>query len=84
MKNFASHNRSNTTNVMRTSNIIAIHAWENNNIIDFENAHIVNRCSHSMQHKTLESWHTGITKAAENNSEQLRGHYEILLRKILT
>ena len=47
---------------------ITIHAWDNKNEIGFENACIIDRGSYQTR-KSLKSWHTGITKAGDNNSK---------------
>ena len=66
------------TKVFKTGSNIASHAWLKDHTIDFENACVIDR-GNSCVSKTLESWHTAITRQADNNSKQLPRQYSILL-----
>ena len=67
----------NTKTYKKGSNI-ATHAWLNGHSIDFNNAHVIDKGNFRVR-KTLESWHTAITKESDNNSKPLPRQYSILL-----
>ena len=59
---------------------VAKHAWTFNHVIDFNNSEIIDKANNRSR-KTLESWHTAKTVAADNNSCPLPRQYLILLKK---
>jgi len=67
----------NLKNYAKGSNI-ASHALSNNRLIDFENAHVIDKGNYRVR-KTLESWSTAKTINADNNSKPLPRQYSILL-----
>ena len=69
----------NTKQCAKGSNV-ARHAWTFDHTIDFNNAEITDK-GNSRIRETLQSWHTGKTVEADNNSCPLPGQYNILLNK---
>ena len=67
----------NVKNYANGSNI-ANHAWTHNHAIDYENASIIDTRDYRTR-KVLKSWHTAVTKDADNNSRPLSRQYFILL-----
>ena len=59
---------------------IAKHAGDNGPVIDFDQAQVIDKGNYRTR-KTLESWHTGKTKEADNNSKPLPRQYTNLLKK---
>ena len=59
----------NVTNYASGSDI-ASHAWNNRHKIGFDNGKIIDKGNYRTR-KTLESWHTEISKDADNNSKPL-------------
>ena len=52
------------------------YAWKYNHKIDSDQARIIDR-EHSQTRKTVESWHTAVTKEAENYSRVIPVQYSI-------
>ena len=59
---------------------IASHSWKNDYRIDFEKWKIIDKGNYRIR-KTLESWHTEITKDSDNNSKPLPKQYIKLTKK---
>ena len=59
---------------------IAKHAWDNDHVIDFDNAKIIDT-GNFRSRLTLESWHTAKDRNADNNSKPLPRQYTILVKK---
>ena len=66
------------TKAFKKGSNIATHAWLNDHSIDFKSAHVIDKGNFRVR-KTLESWHTAITRDADNNAKQLPRQYSILL-----
>ena len=62
------------------SSNIASHSWKNDHRIDFEKWEIINKGNYRIR-KTLESWHTEITKNSDNNSKPLPKQFIKLTKK---
>ena len=62
---------------------MAKHAWTQDNAIGFKHAKVLDKVdkANNQRRKILESWHTGKTAQADNNSFNLPGQYKILLDK---
>ena len=69
----------NVTNYAPGSNI-ASHAWNNGHKIGFDNGKIIDKGNYRTR-KTLESWHTEISKDADNNSKPLPKQYMDIVMK---
>lgn len=52
----------------------ANHAWTHNHFIDFESSSIIDK-EHYRIRKILESWHTAVTKYADNSSRLPRQYF---------
>ena len=59
---------------------IAKHAWDNNHLIDFESAKVVDK-GRIRNRLTLESWRTTRDKNANNNSKPLPPQYRALINR---
>ena len=53
--------------ICKTFSNVAVHAWCNNHSNDFNNSRIIDKGIFRIR-KTFESWHTGNTNEADNNS----------------
>ena len=51
---------------------ISNNAWSNNHSVDFRNAAVIDKDDYHVC-KTLESWHTAMTRDTENNFKPLPG-----------
>ena len=58
----------------------SMHAWDNNHLIDFESAKVVDK-GRIHNRLTLESWHTASDKKADNNSKPLPPQYRALINR---
>ena len=56
---------------------IAKHAWDNDHVIDFDNAKVID-IGNFRSRLTLESWHTAKDRNADNNSKPLPRQYNIV------
>ena len=72
--------RKNTSGTVITcangSNIVK-HAWSFDHRIDFDNSNVIDKSSFRIR-KTLEAWHTSVTKHVDNNSKPIPNQYSIL------
>ena len=59
---------------------IAKHAWDNDHVIDFDSAKIIDT-GNFRSRLTLESWHTAKGRNADNNSKPLPRQCTILIKK---
>ena len=79
---FETRKKEHMTNVKThaISSNIASHSWKNDHRIDFEKWEIIDKGNYRIR-KTLESWHTEITKDSDNNSKPLPKQYIKLTKK---
>ena len=80
---FETRKKEHIRNVKTCANVsnIAKHAWSfGHRGIDFNHSRVIDKGSFRIR-KTLEAWHTSVTKHADNNSNPIPTKYSILFKQ---